>query len=88
MADPDLELRCGAGFFSLALSAFLPSAILFFFFLTKIRMVSPGPPGPSPRSAIVTTHNRTELSVFISYLPWKDNTLGLQVGLKALLNLI
>ena len=35
MADPDLELRGGGGaggFLSLTLPAFLPSAILFFFF--------------------------------------------------------
>ena len=32
MADPDLELRRGAGFVLLALPAFFPSVISFFFF--------------------------------------------------------
>ena len=35
MADPNLEVRGGNGFLPLALPAFLPSAIPFFFFKTK-----------------------------------------------------
>ena len=35
MADPNLEVRGGNGFLPLALPAFLPSAIPFFFFLNK-----------------------------------------------------
>ena len=35
MADPNLEVRGGNGFLPLALPAFLPSAIPFFFFFFK-----------------------------------------------------
>ena len=44
VADPDFELRWGPGFGLLALPAFLPSVISFFFLL-KIRR---GPPRPLP----------------------------------------
>ena len=49
MADQDLELRRRGGrVVSLALPAFLPSAISF---IPEIRGLGSGPPGPSPRSA-------------------------------------
>ena len=51
MADPDLELRGGGGgggLDLLAMAAIFPSVISSF--LPKIRG-SPGPPGPSSRSA-------------------------------------
>ena len=52
VADPDLELRGGPSFLSLALPAFLLSAILSVF-LPKIGKGGGvgGPLGPSPRSA-------------------------------------
>ena len=37
MADPNLEVRGGNGFLPLALPAFLPSAIPFFFFFKQKR---------------------------------------------------
>lgn len=49
MADQDLELRRRVGrVVSLALPAFLPSAISF---LPEIKGLGSGPPGPSPRFA-------------------------------------
>ena len=51
MADPDLELREGGVGLSLDLPAFLPSAILFSFFLSFFLTQNEGgsgSPGPSP----------------------------------------
>ena len=56
VADPNLELRGGGGarFLSLALPAFLPSAVLFFFTQSKGRGGG-GPHGPLPEIKILNT---------------------------------
>ena len=51
VADPDLELRGGPGFLSLALPAFLLSAILSFFTQNREGEGGAAPPGSSRRSA-------------------------------------
>ena len=51
VADPDLELRGDPVFLSLALPAFLLSAILSFFTQNREGEGGAGPPGPSRRSA-------------------------------------
>ena len=48
VADPDFELRWGPGFGLLALPAFLPSVISFFFTKNKGGGAGAGAPGPLP----------------------------------------
>ena len=65
MADPDLELRRGPGFFLLTLPSFLPSVITSFFTQNKGER---GPPRPlqEPRSA---TAQRQEQKLLFGMMP-------------------
>ena len=68
VADPDLKLK-GSPFFSLALLAFLPSAILLFFSGNKEGTGGPGPQAPplDPFAGVSLT-NKLELNNYDDYL--------------------